>query len=168
MGIEKAVYALIIIIALLVLRVFMLGERLRELQASMRSMAEELEVVLKTLKSVEDYYSVQLKIKEHKKKARKRYIVFRVLHARGLSASAIEEELKNVLKKLYGEPFVREAMISLVYYDPVRGKGIVRTKHTCKDRVIAGMGFLRSVNGRKVMVIPIRTAGTIKKAREYI
>ncbi len=168
MGIEEAVYALIVLIALLALRVFMLSEKLREFQASMRSMAEELEAVLKALKSVEDYYSVQLKIKEHKKKTRKRYIVFQVLHARGLSASTIEEELKNVLKKLYGEPFLREAMVSLVYYDPIRGKGIVRTKHTCKDRVIAGMGFLRSVDGRKIMVIPIRTAGTIKKAREYI
>ena len=61
-----------------------------------------------------------------------------------------------------------EANVSLAYYDPSRMVGIVRTTNTAKHVVLAALGMVRRVAGKRVLIVPVRTTGTIKRAKRAL
>ncbi|HIP85069.1 MAG TPA: ribonuclease P, partial [Pyrodictium sp.] len=40
--------------------------------------------------------------------------------------------------------------------------------HTTKYIVLAALGVVRRVNGKRVLIIPVRTTGTIKRAKKAL
>lgn len=124
------------------------------------------------LRKVAKYYSAVKSMLEAKtttyKKPRKRYIVFTALCESGVSRVKVEKSIKEKIAEYYGHGTLHKASPHVVFFDEKTGRGVVRVLHTCIDHVVAAMGFIKSIEGIKCIVIPIRTMGTLKKAREYV
>ncbi|MEM0000954.1 MAG: Rpp14/Pop5 family protein [Desulfurococcaceae archaeon] len=102
------------------------------------------------------------------KKPRKRYIVFTTLCEGSVSQVEVEKSIKEKITEYYGQGTLHKASPHVVLFDEKVGRGVVRVLHTYVDYVVAAMGLVKNIEGRKCIVIPIRTTGTLKKAREYI
>ncbi len=102
------------------------------------------------------------------KKRRKRYLVFRVISEKRIVFDEIEKTIKRTMSNLYGAPSIKESMLSLVYYNEATGYGILRMDSEWKNRVIASFGFARSYMDKKLLIIPIRSTGTIKRAKNFL
>jgi len=102
------------------------------------------------------------------RKRRKRYLVFRVISEKRIVHDEIEKTIKKALSNLYGAPSIKESMLSLVYYNDATGYGILRMDSEWKNRVIASLGFARSYMDNKLLIIPIRSTGTIKRAKNFL
>ena len=72
------------------------------------------------------------------------------------------------MRRLAGALGLAEANVSLVYYDPEKPAGIVRATNTTKYVVLAALAMVRRVDGRRALIVPVRTAGTIKRAKRAI
>lgn len=101
------------------------------------------------------------------RKPRRRYVVFEVIPPVADSKS-LEDALKNVMKELKGVSGVVEAGVKVIEYNPETGRGILRVRRGYKYLALASLGLVRSVNGRRVLIIPIATTGSVKRARRLV
>jgi ribonuclease P/MRP protein subunit POP5 len=131
-----------------------------------------LVVSLLTLKKSINYYQGVKKLIEAKlrpvNKAKKRYVVFATICEERVSEREIEEAIRNNLVKHFGVDIYRKASPRIILYDIESGRGVIRVLHTCTNHLIATIGLVKQVGKTRCLIIPIRTTGTLKKAREYI
>lgn len=103
---------------------------------------------------------------------RRRYVVFEVVPISGDLGSVSREGLEEALTRAYGElngaVGLSLARPTLVHYDRSRGLGILAVKHLWKRQAILAMSLVREVNGVRVVLNPLRTTGTRRKALEYL
>ncbi len=137
-------------------------QRSRELAEKVRRLEG---LVASAVGSVETLASLS---KKARNRARKRYIVFRLLSPETVGHSDIENAIKAAIRKLYGDYGLSLSRMYLAIYEPSTGYGVLRVSHLWKDRVIIALSFVRNVEGRPALIIPIRTSGSIKRAREVI
>ncbi len=102
------------------------------------------------------------------RRPRRRYIVFEVVPAGAVDAESLEEAVRSVLKELKGLSGLAEAGIKVVEYSPETGRGILRVRRGYKYIALAVLGLVRRVNGKKVLVLPLATTGSIKRARRLL
>lgn len=98
---------------------------------------------------------------------RKRFIVFKLLAGEGLSEADVEELIKESFKKLFGTTTLAIAGVSLAYYDPERGAGVVRVRASHKNHAIVALSAVDVITDGKVIIQPTRTTGTLRKAMRY-
>ena len=99
----------------------------------------------------------------------KRYIVFSVIseELEGIGSKALSQELNRAARLLLGYSFIANSGFSLVYYNPFTRKGVIRVRSRYKYAAMAVLSVVRRVGGSRVMLVPERTTGTIRKARKY-
>lgn len=129
-------------------------------------------VLIVLLRKIAKYYSAFKGMLEAKtatyKKPRRRYIVFTTLCESSVSRVGVEKSIREKIAEYYGQGTLHKASPHVVFFDEKTGRGIVRVLHTCVDHVVAVMGFIKNIEEVKCIVIPIRTTGTLKRAREYV
>jgi len=99
-----------------------------------------------------------------KRKPSKRYIVFEVVGG-PVEPGELEAAIREAFKRLFGEPALAVSMLRLVEYHDDRMIGIVRVRREYKYHALAALGLVRSVSGRRVLLVPVLTSGTLKRAR---
>ncbi len=104
------------------------------------------------------------------RKPRRRYIAFYLVteDAKPPSPESLERAVRKSVERLAGLLGLAEANVALAYYDPERMAGIVRTTNTAKYVVLAALGMVRRIDGKRAMIIPVRTTGTIKRAKRAL
>lgn len=104
------------------------------------------------------------------RKLRKRYIVFAVLSSKGFSINkkTLEKAIRECWEKLLGELSLVKADPQLIYFDPSVQRGVLRVAHIYKDEALAVLGIIKKINEHECLLIPLKTAGTIKKARKIM
>jgi len=101
-------------------------------------------------------------------KPRKRYIVFTALCEEKTSLKDLEEALREMMIKYYGVGVYRKASPQIIFFDEAKGVGVIRVLHTCTKHLIATLGLTKRVGNTNCILIPLKTTGTLKKAKEYI
>ncbi len=96
-------------------------------------------------------------------KPRRRYIVFRV-EGGVVDEKKLERAILETASKVLGAAGVAASGIRLVYFDEEKGYGILRVRSDYKYHALAILGLVRSVNGGKILLVPVSTSGTIKSA----
>ena len=102
------------------------------------------------------------------KKVRRRYIVFSIISEHDFDRKEIEKAIRRKLAILYGIVSLAKADPQLVFYDPKMKRGIIRTSHIMKDYVVAALSITRNIGDKQLLIIPIKTTGTIKKAKKIM
>ena len=109
-----------------------------------------------------------IKALEARKPRRKRYIVFEVISNEIITSSELNHALKEEAEKLLGILGLSDITLKLIDFDEKFKRGIIRTDNHSKYVVLALLGLIRNINDKKVLLIPLKTTGTIKKARQLI
>jgi len=101
------------------------------------------------------------------KKPKKRYIITKTISREAVSKEKINYHIRKAVVALYGEPFLMLSRISLIFYDEESGIGIIRTSREGVEQVIASLHIAgKEDSEKKIILAPLKTAGTLKKARE--
>ena len=99
-----------------------------------------------------------------RRKPSKRYIVFEVVGG-PVEPGELENAIRGAFARLFGEPALGVSMLRLVEYHDDRMIGILRVRREYKYHALAALGLVRSVSGRRVLLVPLLTSGTLKRAR---
>lgn len=102
------------------------------------------------------------------KKLRKRYIVFAAICEHRVSYKDVEKAIEKTFLELYGKAYLQKASPKVVLFDENLQRGIIRVSHLYKDHLISVLGLVKNIGDSKCIVAPLKTTGTIKKAREYL
>ena len=98
---------------------------------------------------------------------RKRFIVFKLLAGKGLSKDELEGLVKRSFRQLFGATALAVAGVSIAHYDPGKGVGVLRVRATHKNHAILALAAIDSLTDGEVIVQPLRTTGTLRKAMKY-
>ncbi len=113
-------------------------------------------------------YEKILKIKSLKKKPRRRYIVFEIVSSEPITFAELDTCIKSNIRELLGILGSSQISYKLIEYDEKTKRGIIRTDSASKNTIIAVMGLSREISGKRILIIPLRITGTVKKARQLI
>ncbi|MCD6084949.1 MAG: hypothetical protein J7J20_05350 [Desulfurococcales archaeon] len=141
----------------LLIKYLSIADRLRMFAVAINSKA-----VRRFLKAVEEKRS---------KRIRKRYLIFEVLvygnevnQWFSLKGSEVENAIKKSFRELFGSLALSRSGIALVYFSDRDMKGVMRFKAPYRTKLITALGYVKEVNGVRVLVIPLGISGTLKKA----
>lgn len=127
-----------------------------------------IRVLLKLNKLVKVYTSI-LRVRESElvvKKLRKRYVVFTAICEEKVKFEDLAEAVSSKFRELFSESTYYKASPQLVFFDENTQRGVYRVTHVYLDHLIAALGLVKKIRDKNCIVIPLRTTGTLKKARE--
>ena len=96
----------------------------------------------------------------------RRYIVFQVIGESEVSERSLSLALNQAARRLVGASTLADSGLQLVYYNPVTMRGVIRVRREYRNLVFGVLGIVRNVGDVSVVLSPITTAGTIKKAKK--
>ena len=135
---------------------------LRGVSSEHRSLKRALAAALASLEA-------ETALERVRRKRRRRYIVFHLVSEDGYPPPEdVEKAILQAVEKLAGQLTVALGRVQLVYYHPDIGAGIIAASHDTKYVVLAALGLVRRINGKRVVVVPVRTTGTIKRAKRAL
>jgi len=102
------------------------------------------------------------------RRERRRYLIVRLIHSGKLGKAELESLILNAYRKLYGSSRSSTAGLKVMDLDEGTGTAIIRFKAPRKWEILAALGAVENLSEGKVIVIPLRVSGTLRKAREYI
>ncbi len=119
-------------------------------------------------KSIRKYLKL---VELRRKKEAKRYLVFEVItdgETEGISREAIDKALRDSFIELFGSIAYSDSSLRVVEFNTSTWRGIVRFRRSYRSKVLVSLGSVKEVEGIKVSLVPLRTVGTLKKARKYV
>ncbi|MUM64452.1 ribonuclease P [Acidianus infernus] len=109
------------------------------------------------------------KIKNKKDIKSKRYIVFYIISEdQKISQKNIEEAIRSAVKELLGSMWLEISNPRVIIYLNDSNEGIISTNRAGYKAVIASLPLVKAVDGKKVLIVPKRTTGSLKKAKRLI
>ncbi|MEM1927829.1 MAG: Rpp14/Pop5 family protein [Acidilobaceae archaeon] len=102
---------------------------------------------------------------EKRSSRKRRYIVFEATTTEHLATSEIAEALESTARRLLGDLGIAKGGFKLIDYDPRSRRGILRVKRDYKWHALAVLSLVRSISGKRVLLVPLFTTGTLRGAR---
>jgi len=109
-----------------------------------------------------------IKAVKSSRKLRKRYMIFEVISDKDIDKNLLEDSIRNSFSSMFGKVHLARASLTIPYYDSKLRIGVLKFTHVYKYKVLTTLGIVRSVGNAKVLLVPIRTTGTFKKALKYL
>ncbi|MCE4624461.1 MAG: hypothetical protein F7C35_01170 [Desulfurococcales archaeon] len=100
------------------------------------------------------------------RKPRRRYIVFTIISEADLNEKRLQQEIIRLSRRIIGSAGLANSGIQLVYFNPITRRGVLRVRAQYKNVALGVLGLLREVDGEHVIVVPLITSGTIKRAKK--
>ena len=138
------------LIALTICLYLLMNNKLKRLEKQITFIKKYLEISEKTVPS----------------RIRKRYIVFYVMGNGSLDKKKINNAVRSTWKNYLGEFSLIKADPQVIVFDQKLARGILRVAHVYKKEAIAILGLIRNIDETEVLLIPLKTTGTLKKARK--
>ncbi len=99
------------------------------------------------------------------KTIRNRYILFEIISDEEIGYEEFRKSFLNVCFSLLGELDYKNANILILENEFKGRKGIIKCSHKYVDPVKLGLGLLREINGKKVIVQSLKVSGTLKSLK---
>jgi RNase P/RNase MRP subunit POP5 len=99
-----------------------------------------------------------LPVRTHKR----RYLLFRIRESHSIGEDEVEEAIKGATHRLYGIKGLSQINPKLINYDPVKGEGIIYTRHTQLRRTRCALASITGWNGKEMAFQILKVSGTIK------
>ncbi|TFG13949.1 MAG: hypothetical protein EU535_04090 [Promethearchaeota archaeon] len=101
------------------------------------------------------------------KTERQRYILFQIIKEEEFQLSQ-HEILKALWQSIWRYFGLKEAnKIGLWLMELEDRYGIIRCSDTTKEIIITSLTFIKDVKGKKIILSPIKTSGTIKTLKRF-
>jgi len=102
-------------------------------------------------------------------KRKRRYLVFSVISDKPFSSvEELGSSLRAALSACLGEVRFHDCKPEVVFYSPGRSRGVIRTAKDCADEVAGCLSMIREARGARLLIIPVRLTGTLRRARWYL
>jgi len=113
--------------------------------------------------------SLRKAIKTQEKRLIKRYIVFEIFDE-GINIDELKSTLIDSLSRELGIMNLASCNIKLIWYSMRKHCGILRIRgpYLCIPTVLSALSLIRNLNGKKVIIVPLKVTGTLKRAKKYI
>lgn len=109
------------------------------------------------------------KIKNKKDIKSKRYIVFYIISEdQKISPKNVEDAIRSAVKEFLGSMWLEISNPRVIIYLNETNEGIISTNRAGYKAVIASLPLVKAVDGKKVLIVPKRTTGSLKKAKRLI
>ncbi|MQL54822.1 Rpp14/Pop5 family protein [Acidianus ambivalens] len=109
------------------------------------------------------------KIKNKKDIRSKRYIVFYIISEdQKISPKNVEDAIRSAVKEFLGSMWLEISNPRVIIYLNETNEGIISTNRAGYKAVIASLPLVKAVDGKKVLIVPKRTTGSLKKAKRLI
>lgn len=99
-----------------------------------------------------------------KARKRRRYVVFEVEAVGELDEKQVEESIEEAFRKLFGDARYVSSGLKLIIYDAKLRRGVIRIYKDHMNELLASMASVRNIAGAQVMLIPLATSGSVRKA----
>ena len=86
-------------------------------------------------------------------------------HKKPLNKQDILNSIWTSLWKYFGLKEASRVGLWLVDLDFLKGLGIIRCSHRTKEIVISALTFITEISGKKIILSPIKTSGTIRSIK---
>ena len=103
------------------------------------------------------------------KSERNRYILFQVVKENDFSIEP-KDLLYSIWKSIWKFFGMREANkvgLWLIQYDVENDLGLIRCSHYTKELIISALALVNNISGKRVILSPIRTSGTIRSIKKF-
>ena len=101
-------------------------------------------------------------------KQKKRYIVFEILSEQKFTFPEVKEEVERALLLFLGQLGIAKTSPMLIREKYKNNKFIIKINHKYVDEVKAALTLSKTIKNTPVIIKSVITAGTIKKASEYV
>ncbi|MFP3164494.1 MAG: Rpp14/Pop5 family protein [Acidianus sp.] len=109
------------------------------------------------------------KIKNKKDIKSKRYIIFYIISEdQKISPKNVEDAIRSAVKEFLGSMWLEISNPRVIIYLNDSNEGIISTNRAGYKAVIASLPLVKAVDGKKVLIVPKRTTGSLKKAKRLI
>ena len=102
------------------------------------------------------------------RRPRNRYIVFEVGTPLHISREELAREIREAAVNVLGLSGLIDSGLQLIEYDEDARTGILRVRNTYKYHALAILGLVRRVGDAEVMLVPLGTSGTLRRARKLV
>jgi RNase P/RNase MRP subunit POP5 len=104
------------------------------------------------------------------KKERQRYIVFKIIREGNfiLNQNLILKSIWQSIWRYFGMKEANKIGLWLIELNLKENYGIIRFSHETKEVIITSLTLVKEINGKKVILSPIKTYGTIKSIKKNI
>ncbi len=104
------------------------------------------------------------------KDERQRYILFKILIDENefLNKKILLNSIWHSIWKYFGMKEANKIGLWLVEFNISEGYGIIRCSHKTKEIVISALTMISEIFEKRVILSPIKTAGTINKIRQFV
>ncbi|BDC19311.1 Rpp14/Pop5 family protein [Acidianus sp. HS-5] len=109
------------------------------------------------------------KIKNKRDTKAKRYVVFYVVNEdQKINAKELEDAVRFAVKELLGSMWLEISNPRVIIYLSETNEGIISTNRAGYKVVIASLPLVSTIDGKKILIVPKRTTGSLKKAKRLI
>ncbi|KKK40551.1 hypothetical protein LCGC14_0492820 [marine sediment metagenome] len=101
-------------------------------------------------------------------KERQRYIIFKIIRDSDLllDQNLVLNAIWQSIWRYFGMKEANKIGLWLVELNLVEDYGIIRFSHETKEIMIAALTLIKEINGRRIVLSPIKTSGTIKSIKK--
>lgn len=96
---------------------------------------------------------------------KKRYVVFEII-GNNINKKALKKEIYNNLLKFFGKLGVSRANIKIIDNCLKENKGIIKVNVKYLNDLKMGLGLIKKLDNKKVIVDVIGVSGILKKAKQ--
>jgi ribonuclease P/MRP protein subunit POP5 len=103
------------------------------------------------------------------KTERNRYILFQIIKENDLRIDPkdILNSMWKSIWKFFGMKEANKVGLWLIEYDTENDLGLIRCSHYTKELIISALALIKKISGRKAIISPIKTSGTIKSMKKF-
>jgi len=101
-------------------------------------------------------------------KERQRYIIFKIIRDSDLSLdqNLILNAIWQSIWRYFGMKEANKIGLWLVELDLIEDYGIIRFSRETKEIMIAALTLIQEINGKRIILSPMKTSGTIKSIKK--
>lgn len=110
----------------------------------------------------------KLFLREALRKPRKRYLVFQVISSNSMSKEDVNKLITELIKETLGFVGLGSINAKLIQFDEANMKGILRYVHAYRELILFALGYASIKTNGKIAIIPLKSTGTLRKAREIV
>ena len=103
------------------------------------------------------------------KNERSRYILFKIIKEEKINFEppVILNSIWKSIWRFFGMKEANKVGLWLIDLNEDKGLGLIRCAHQTKELIITALSLVNEISGKKIILSPIKTSGTIKTIKKF-